>query len=111
MRQAGDGTPGKLDSSPVPRRDERRPVKRVRAQPLGAPVSQHADTCRMSGLERIELSLQSGFVKRTHPLARGGIFDGPQAHDYGAGAGDLKRAAEAEDAFASPDRAQAGIAS
>ena len=51
-----------------------------------------------------------GFVQGSHPGARGLIVNRPEAHDHRSRAGDLKRPAQTEHAFARPDLSEPGIA-
>ena len=58
----------------------------------------------------VEMFLKAAFVEGMHPGPRGLVVNGPQAHDYGAHAGDLKGAAKTEHTFAGLHLTNAGVA-
>src|SRR5688572_18524342 len=75
-----------------------------------APVAQDGEAGLADRIGGVQAFVESAFVQRAHPHARRAILYGPQAHDHGAGAGDLERAPETEHAFAGPDFTEASVA-
>jgi hypothetical protein len=69
-----------------------------------------AKTRVVNGVGGAQMPLESSFIKCAHPASCGLIFNGPETHDDGPRAGDLKGTSQAEHAFARANLAQAGVA-
>src|SRR5262249_29033563 len=68
--------------SPVACRDERRPVKGVRACALRAMLLQNTKSGRSDGFGCGRVLSSSRLVERTHPESGRLVIDRPEAHDH-----------------------------
>lgn len=81
----------------------------MRALAARAAIAEHGEARGADSIRGVEMIAAPAVVERAHPVHRGSILDSPQAMNDGAHARNLKRAPQAEHAFAGLDLADTGV--